>query len=253
MFLCALAMVANARADIVQTRHNLSSVLTPESLRGMSKEEERRLVAREICVFCHTPSRDRVGEAAGDEALTSPKWQRSVDRLFSFNLYDDIGRVGTEGAKEAVGSVSMACLSCHDFSQALGMSGVSDHPFGVPYRGLDEKFVLRAERQLLAEQVDESAGNIATRLAKFIGDTSEFRSVRRGVVNSREIWWASMTDSQQRSKSDLPLYPRKSLVDGESVIPYVECTSCHDPHVDRGLFLRLANQSSVLCQTCHVK
>ena len=39
--------------------------------------------------------------------------------------------------------------------------------------------------------------------------------------------------------------------------PYVECASCHDPHVvavgDQVSFLRISNENSDLCLACHVK
>lgn len=235
--------------DIRSTRHNLSSKVSQSGSTGLSKEEDRRLLAREVCVFCHTPSVELRADGSRSAGV-APQWQRSIERNFSFEIFDDIGRAGTDGAPTGAGSVSIACLSCHDSTQAWGVSkSMEDHPFGVPYRGLSDKFVLDAERKSLGG----SDTGMPRRMGVFIGDDSEFRPVRSGVINNRTVWWASTMDTGQRTKSDLPLYPRKSLAEGGGLIPYVECTSCHDPHIVREVFLRVPNVQSGLCLTCHVK
>jgi predicted CXXCH cytochrome family protein len=35
--------------------------------------------------------------------------------------------------------------------------------------------------------------------------------------------------------------------------PFVECASCHDPHVNTQTFLRVANDGSAVCLACHNK
>jgi predicted CXXCH cytochrome family protein len=55
-----------------------------------------------------------------------------------------------------------------------------------------------------------------------------------------------------REKTDMILYRRATFTDGEG--PSVECGSCHDPHnYSNPTFLRLANNTSNLCLSCHVK
>lgn len=239
-------------ADIRDTRHNLSGkAWSDEEREKISKDEERRLLATEICIFCHTPSADMVidkDKKGGESHQKAPLWQRSIDKALSFELYDDIGKVGSDGGNP-VGSVSMACLSCHDSTQALGISNTYDnHPFGIPYRGISSEFLLTMIRDRLKE--DEY---VPTRLANYIREDSEFRPAKSAVINQRRVWWASTQASGQRTKNDLPLYPRKGKEEGDGDIPFVECTSCHDPHTTRETFLRTAAQNSQLCATCHVK
>lgn len=243
-------------ADIRDTKHNLSGKRLDST--GLSKEEERRQLSREVCVFCHTPSADLLAGSSvsgGESAPRIAKWQRSVEATFSFELFDDIGRTGADIAGEApIGSVSVACLSCHDSAQALGVTpgGASDHPFGVPYRGVNRpagESASQFRNRLLSEVRD-----VPARLGVYIGDDSEFRPVRSGVVNKRTIWWASVGDTGQRAKTDLPLYPRRlDGGGGYSQVPFVECTSCHDPHSSREVFLRTSNERDTLCLTCHIK
>lgn len=238
----------SARADLRETRHNLSGRKDVSSSAGRAE--------REICVFCHTPGASEVEGAAGEASAPYwPQWQRSVEASFSFELFDDIGRGGSDaGQRGAVGSVSVACLSCHDGVQALGVmqgSG-SDHPFGVPYRGVFRGGAAAASiRDRLVAAQDSPTG-----IGGLMGDDVEFRPARTATVNRRQIWWAATTsNTAQRAKSDLPLYPRR-VVEGPgtySQIPFVECTSCHDPHSTREVFMRTTNEGSKLCMACHIK
>lgn len=236
-----------AGADIRTTKHNLSG-------RGAASTEKGR-GEREVCVFCHTPSAEDAAASGSGDVPYWPKWQRSVEAAFSFELFDDIGRGGAESTfGGAVGSVSVACLSCHDGVQAFGVTpGTgSDHPFGVPYRGMvrgGEAAAKYRDRILQSQDAPLQIGGI-------IADDSEFRPARSAIVNKRQVWWAAATTNvAQRSKSDLPLYPRR-VVEGAGnyeQVPFVECTSCHDPHTTREVFLRTTNESSKLCMTCHIK
>jgi predicted CXXCH cytochrome family protein len=56
-----------------------------------------------------------------------------------------------------------------------------------------------------------------------------------------------------RTKQDIMLYTNNAGVSGDGG-PSVECASCHDPHTpNNGTFLRVSNQGSGLCLSCHVK
>ena len=216
-------------ADIRLTPHNLTQ-------KGAAVEAE------EVCVFCHTPQLGTGANRTG--AGVQPAWQHAVPSTHTFVLYDDIGRLQF-GDKPAVGSQSIACLSCHDANQAFSVaSGDSDHPFGIPYRGFS-----RGRERTAAENVKQE--NLPYREAKELKSLDEFRLPSNGVVDNRKVWWVSANGvSALRTRLDLPLYVRKTEA-GE--IPYVECSSCHDPHVSNKLFLRVNNDGSRLCLTCHDK
>lgn len=98
----------------------------------------------EICAFCHTPQ--------GTENLVSaPRWNRTFTTLSSYRAYSSLG----SAVQEATGSISMACLSCHDGSQApnivintptllldsgkvkvnIGNALRNHHPVGIQYAG----------------------------------------------------------------------------------------------------------------------
>ena len=253
--LCSCAFLSEgARADILETKHNLTKESTSD--RPVTAEERRRL-SREVCVFCHTPGASEEGAAAAGEQVRywpQAQWQSSVEAAFSFELFDDIGRMGADGAgAQPVGSVSVACLSCHDAVQALGVShfNSSDHPFAVPYRGLYRYPDATAPHR---QRIVASQGDRPALLNGYMGDETEFRPARSGIVNRRQVWWAATSDAGARTKTDLPLYPRQVAgPEGYEQVPFVECTSCHDPHSTREVFLRTSNEQSKLCMTCHIK
>lgn len=251
------AVPAMAQSDIRATKHNLSGAGKLDAA-PISSEGARQRLEREVCVFCHTPTAESAAANGGAGGSVSPPrsplWQPSVPETLSFELFDDIGRTVEVGGGGPVGSTSVACLSCHDASQAFGVGvgvggGDSDHPYGVPYRGTNtSRFEMERIRGALAR------GENPYRLARVTGD-DDFHPANSAVVNQRQVWWASSSAGSQRTKSDLPLYPRRSRVDDESspVVPFVECTSCHDPHTTQSRFLRVDNNQGRLCLSCHVK
>lgn len=217
-------------ADIRSTLHNLTR-------KGVIVEAE------EVCVFCHTPQLSPASSVGGG-VPAQPAWQPSLAVTHSYVMFDDIGRLQF-GDRPAVGSQSIACLSCHDANQAFSvMSAEGDHPFGIRYRG----FMRGMERTQLDDAIKEDA---PSRPAKYLKSLNDFRIPSQGTVDNRSLWWVSASGvSAVRSRNDLPLYARPTT-NGD--VPYVECSSCHDPHIPNRLFLRVSNEGSRLCLTCHDK
>lgn len=218
------------RIDMRNSKHNLART-----------EHGQATDPRQICVFCHTPADTNPDDAA------KPKWQSQVPENSTFVMFDDIGRLGKEGS-QAVGSQSIACLSCHDSSQAFGVEGQGfDHPFAVPYRGAQSP----EQRQRIREEIKQ-AGKLIN-MGKEVKFDQGFREATRGVIDERPVWWVSRdSNTTQRGRLDVPLYVRIDPAD-QAEIPFVECASCHDPHTVRPLFLRNSTDQSELCLTCHVK
>lgn len=233
MLLLAVALLLGGRveaADIRSTPHNLT-------------RSGQMVAAEEVCVFCHTPTLG-AGQVGRSASAAQPGWQLSLAGDHSFVIYDDIGRLQF-GDKPAVGSQSIACLSCHDSTQAFSVvSAATDHPFGIPYRGFS-----RGRERLSKNRVESN--DTPSKAAVHLKALDEFRVPSQGWVDNRAVWWVSATGlSAQRNRADLPLYARQGEA-GE--VPYVECSSCHDPHIANKLFLRVSNEGSRLCLTCHDK
>lgn len=228
---------SSAATGLLSTKHNLSG------REGVRTSRD----SREVCVFCHTPTADMTagGEPAG---AIAPAWQPSSEKVETgFATYDDIGRQDADG-RSFSGSQSFACLSCHDATQALGITNLTfDHPYGVPYRG-----AYRGRAEALAlEQRLVSQGDTPYKLANAIQRSDEFKQAISGQVGGRQQWWVPTSTAGVKTRADLPLYPRQS--DTGEMVPFIECGSCHDPHMASEMFLRINPQGSQLCLTCHTK
>lgn len=244
--LVILGMLAAAKAiaDIRETPHNLI------------KSRDKTVSDRQVCVFCHTPLNEAGELPQGTASALAPRWQRSLVDGFIYTIYDDIGRLGL--GKASVGSQSLACLSCHDSNQAVGLGRVSgDHPFGVPYRGAVNHPVRTGAAQAggsLALATDPLA---PLRAAQHALELEDFREASQATVENRAVFWVSRDGvTARRSRNDLPLYGRNydsELLGQSLMVPHIECSSCHDPHAETQTFLRASAAGSELCLTCHDK
>ncbi|HEY6863337.1 MAG TPA: hypothetical protein VI319_05515, partial [Burkholderiales bacterium] len=105
---------AQTSGSIANTKHNLSSTAVAGQNRVTAGTDE-------ICVFCHTPH-------GADTTAPAPLWNKSLSSLSgnTYKTYDSLGSTTIDGAfatdgvnNSSVGSVSLACLSCHDGTQAM--------------------------------------------------------------------------------------------------------------------------------------
>jgi len=254
----AFADSAHAQTGIANTKHNLSNTSGPA---GRNKTD-----IGEICVFCHTPHGSNATAAA-------PLWNRSyVPTAASFTMYssstfeavNDTGFIST--------SVSLACLSCHDGTQAM------DTMINEPGSGLDTKTI----------KWDGTFDGKMTGVAAVASDASSLKNdhpvgmpygkwiANGGSVLSTEYRAATAAGNGKgyfvrpqggsgsgtvRAKDDFTLYTRTSaeIKAGNAAstfngsAPFVECATCHDPHSDKPTFLRIENTGSAVCLTCHIK
>lgn len=252
----AVGFAQQAAAGISATKHNLGTGGTSQ-LGALGGTDE-------ICVFCHTP------HAANTAAATSaPLWNKTLTAT-AYTTYATTGngQGSLDGQILGVGSVSLACLSCHDGTQAMDnminkpgsggynagavqrngthvdglMTGVAnlsqdlsnDHPIGIRYCG--------------GGQNTTNTGAACTD-ADFVAPTP-------GTINGAQVWWVdtAVGGSADRQKTDMALYTRPFTTGTNSGSgPSVECGSCHDPHSSNTTFLRIANTGSAVCLACHNK
>jgi len=263
--------------SIVQTKHNLSSA-------GLTTQVNSFSGTTEVCVFCHTPH-------GSDTAAAVPLWNRQLNHGQTYQTYDTLGTSSLNGGVLPVGSVSIACLSCHDGTQAMnlmlnqpgggwGNTGAmtnggsngnqtaalaagtwtgcdnlgascdatdivwigtdlrNDHPVGVEYCG---------------GGVAGGGGSTVTGACK----NPDFKMPVSKTVNGNQVFWVDTAAGTTgvREKTDIQLYTRDfTTVGGTPVEPSVECASCHDPHTAaQPTFLRVSNDQSGVCLSCHVK
>jgi len=96
--------------SIANTRHNLGS--TGPGLNKASSND-----TAEICIFCHTPHGGSTKDALGNKVAV-PLWNKRLSTA-TFSTYDQLGTSTLDAAVGDVGSVSLACLTCHDGTQAI--------------------------------------------------------------------------------------------------------------------------------------
>lgn len=248
-----------AAAGVVGSKHDLTAGGGGQST---------TTVTDEVCVFCHTPH-------GSDVNAPVPLWNKVLGAPGSYTQYSTLQTPTFDSEEAPVGSVSLACLSCHDGTQAmdvvinlpgsgghnvagqeidnvgigamvgtpvptLGTDLTDDHPISMTYGG-----------------GGPSAADPDGIYAGTLGDP-DFVNPNKATVNTNPIWWVDspVGTAQVREKTDMILYARNDL---GTVQPFVECGSCHDPHNDttQGAtsvqFLRINNTASQICTTCHVK
>lgn len=269
-----LALFAGlAHAGIANTKHNLGVNGTGTNhLNGADGTAE-------ICVFCHTPH-------GSDTNAPAPLWNKLLPTGKTYTVYSsvtmDAARAtdGTSGTA-SIGSVSVACLSCHDGTQAMDNiinapgSGLYDATGGGA-NGRDsatgtawtwsqggEGFIGTAVTNLGTDLSNDHpigiqyCGGGQTTTAKTGACVDgDFYAPLNADINGTTVWWVDTDASGTRGKHDMILYTRTfDTVTG----PSVECASCHDPHVEsfnatnQVSFLRVSQANSGLCLSCHNK
>ncbi|NMM05025.1 MAG: cytochrome c3 family protein [Polaromonas sp.] len=261
---------APALAGIANTKHNLGALGT-----GANKFTG----TQEICVFCHTPH-------GADISAAVPLWNRVLAAPTTYQTYNSLGTSSLDGATAPVGSVSLACLSCHDGGQAMNVM-INQPGSGTTVAGLNITPVtgqgnltadgkigagvitnigtdLRNDHPIGIQYGGGMPGNIAYPAAAVADGgfrDKDFRGVQWSNLNGNDVWWVDTPGTGAagtREKTDMQLYTR--LATGTSPVPgatgnqaLVECASCHDPHSENPTFLRVANTNSAVCLACHIK
>ena len=268
MLASSLLLPTAAEAQVTgirNTKHYLGS--------GAPAGNNRFSGTDEICVFCHTPH----GAATG--AGNPPLWNKTLP-VGPYTLYNsttmDAGRA-TDGitATPSIGSVSIACLSCHDGSLAINAV------INAPGSGLTNAAYTAGTWTAgtgTNTPVDTVTGRFGTGIANLGTDLSndhpigiqycgggwlassatgtcvdsDFNDPTTALINDVRVFWVETgATPATRNKTDLTLYNRTFAA---GVGPSVECASCHDPHSDTNpTFLRVSNSQSGLCLSCHKK
>lgn len=221
----------------------------------------------EICVYCHTPH-------AANAAVSAPLWNKPASGA-TYTTYDSNLSSTLDGTVLAVGSVSVACLSCHDGTQA--MDSVINAPGTNGFNALGAR--MGADPVLGGGVLagDGTIGTVGTNQVANLGSDlrndhpigilyggfdrggtlgvadADFKTPASGLINGTTQWWVDtgVAGLTTREKSDMILYAR---LNGTASQPFVECASCHDPHNPaNGTFLRVSNANSDVCLSCHVK
>ncbi len=260
-----------ASVSIGVSKHNLST--------GSTSTTHVTTGTAEICVFCHTP------HAADITIPGAPLWnKRLATGGAAFTTYSSstMNAVNSNDLGGAIGSVSLACLSCHDGAQA--MDNLLNAPGSGGYdvtgggnTGLAYTWVGNANA---AGQMTNAATTLSM-LGKDLNNDhpigiqycgggpgsaapgalcldTDFIAPTSGTIGGQTVFWVETGGAAGRQKADMILFNRGFPANGTAAAagtyPSVECASCHDPHnVTNATFLRVSNAASAVCLSCHVK
>jgi predicted CXXCH cytochrome family protein len=280
-----MLMSSFAAASISSTRHNLGNTnVAPNHADGSVANEFSG--TGEICVFCHTPH-------GGDNTAAVPIWNRRLSNPAQFLRYSTVGTATFDAAEAPIGSVSIACLSCHDGTQAMNVmintpgsgtvttmggtwvggnvtaGGIMQNPgaLSFPNLGSDLQNDHPVSMQYGGGGISNNTLTATTNdvdFAQAVNSSSPLARVGQtiGQVGTRvlgagkRVWWVETDGLPGQSKLDMTLYSRTDGSGGSNPgvnQPFVECASCHDPHSNNTTFLRVDNVGSAVCLTCHNK
>lgn len=257
----ALVFAGTATAGIANTKHNLGSSGGPADADNPNKVSD----TGEICIFCHTPH-------GGDTSAPVPLWNKQLTTS-TFTTYDDLGTSTLDAGILAVGSVSLACLTCHDGTQALDniLNGPGSGDYVADGGGAGGRaWTWTSFDTSLDATGTFNAGvifNLGTDLTNDhpVGVQYGGGGVSNGVTTTNDEdfvtpvqvaginrWYVDNevvgTAGDGFDKWDFKLYTRDTSAEAfnntatstaNGPEPFVECGSCHDPHFETTTFLRM--------------
>jgi len=213
LFLAIAALAAPAFANVVGSKHDLSST-------GTATGNSTNIT--EVCVFCHTPH-----QAAGANAQ-DPLWNHTIAGTAAYTVYasDTLDATPTElgGATAGTAAVSNLCMSCHDGSVGLGSL------YNAPAEGTPSNSAVNIT----------GAALMGTDLSNDHPINFNYNAALQGLDNELVI-----PDSADfvDAAGEVPLF-------NES-LQCATCHDPHD--TTNAPFLVKSNTNSGLCTTCHVK
>lgn len=269
----ALALGAlGAQAGIANTKHNLGA-------NNAANENYMTAGTTEICVFCHTPHASNIN-------VKAPLWNKPVAAGSSYTTYTTAVSATIDGSVDMSG-ISLACLSCHDGTQAMdtminkpgsGGYNVAGSAIGGTWTGARQdgtgkminagEFISMLGQDLTNDHpvgIQYCGGGVNTGGASTTAASTgtcrdaDFNAPQNGLIGGSRAWWVdtSAGAAGSRQKTDMILYARAPTLSGDATSgmyqPFVECASCHDPHTENTTFLRIPNAQSAVCLACHNK
>ena len=222
--LCMVAVLIFVGSAMAQFGNKVSD--TPHNLRLATTDNMGVVDYGEVCVYCHTPHNNNT-------EIEAPLWNRETPAS-NYTMYSSPS-IDMTIASSAQG-VSLACLSCHDGSIAL------DQLINVPTGQTPVQGGVTIQNCANNCHVGNNPSGGLNFEGTFIGtDLSNDHPISITYDPTRD---PNFVPAQNGMVGNLPLYgPNKDQV---------ECATCHNPHDNSNRpFLRMSNENSALCLTCH--
>lgn len=264
------ATFAAVPTSIFDSYHNLGSTNNRTTSANGGTTPNHSTATGEICVFCHTPH-----GAVTNAAV--PLWNRVLPSPTTYQRYSDLATSSFDAAEAPIGSVSIACLSCHDGTTAMdsvinrpgsggynaagspigGFTG-SDQTNGTLAAGIVQNLTqdLRDDHPVSMQyggggvNLTTPGGPTVDRDFPSAGQTHPRSFTLNNMPGSgggiTRLWWIERNDlslnNGGRDRADVILYSRSEATVTGGEQPFVECGSCHDPHnINNPTFLRVSN------------
>ena len=231
-------------ANVANTPHNLSTS-APFAYNYYADD------VTEVCVFCHTPH---------GGLLVAPLWNHSMPSATGFTHYNSVtlsSYLQTELASRNVNDESLVCMACHDGSVAV------DHLINEPNE------IGGIEITMGFGDIDTWIVPVGTQPKARIGGSVTTPGGNRDLSDDHPISFSYTKVYDEYEAGTTRNGQLQSAFDAVSLggvrffgpDDNLECSSCHDPHVDFTIasqaaynpFLITPNTGSALCLACHNK
>jgi hypothetical protein len=242
---------ATGDAGVKNGVHNLSAsgvdpwVGTPGSSLYATNTEQ-------VCVFCHTPHGGSLDAPLWNRTNPGGNWSHYNSATMSIDPGLSVGR--------APNGPSLICLSCHDGS--ISVNHVTNQPNDLNGQPI-ETWNGDQGTQIIDDIMTGGPG-------KRIGGGTSGNSMETGFLSDDHpisFSYIQVTGSADYLESGSKYLTLKDVGIAETngvkffggAAKNVECSSCHDPHVDYlehseyTPFLIMSNSGSALCLACHTK
>lgn len=247
VLLVATNLWAAKTMDVSGTRHNLSStsVNLPGGNMYMATNED------EVCIFCHTPH---------GGTMNTPLWNRAVPAGSGFTHYTSAtlsGYMSGLASNRNVNAESLLCMSCHDGTTAMNsIINNSNRTAAAP----DNTSPIIPQFFTTGGAIGDimNPGGFGTQgQSKNLSDDHPISFSYSASYNHLDNI-GKLRDPVAAKTSGLRFFGPDTAVGN-----FVECSSCHDPHVNHETanggdaaytpFLVAPNTGSALCLSCHIK
>ena len=267
LMLGAGIFAGEASAGIANTKHNLVGATGTDRVNSFSPTEG----TGQICVFCHTPH-------GSDTTAAVPLWNRVLANANTYTTYNSLGTSSLDGATAPVGSVSLACLSCHDGAQAMnvminqpGSDGYNATGGTLPgsWTGDNQssgKLNVTGKITFIGKDLQNDhpigiqyAGGPAagktipaagTDYDKTFFKDTDFNKAKSTTLNGMSVWWvdSEATANGTREKTDMQLYTRNGAasINGKSGVNYAQLKDGQGNNI-----VLAGDQPFVECASCH--
>ena len=228
----ALTLTAQGGTTVATTKHNLN-ISFPGSMTDTGGQ---------ICLPCHAPHNQP------DQSLTK-LWNHAMPTN-TYTLYSTTGSAYVNnGYSGKLDEVSRKCLSCHDGTTAVdSFGGVSTVHGASSTNTMTAGYIVGAAQNLTH---DHPVGML------YSGFTTSATGAVWDVTNTSFNNPSTFTTKGYfDTDGTTPITKLSSLslgkAPGSTTATLVTCKTCHTPHDDTFNFLRVSNQGSQLCLTCHI-